>query len=223
MTNSLRRVPAVLGLLALGAVGLLLGSGARADEGTGAQQARGTWVYDVRVVRVDSADPTVLETAPPWEPAGAAGARTTATWADLWAGLKHRGRATILLDQRSTAMVGVKTSFKQNRKRPALTLQNRAAPPNELWGVTFVDTGANVELVPMSDGLQYAIDVRWEDAPTAEGTGPLGSAEWNGSCSNFKAGETLVLSQRQQQAAGAVSPPGLEIYVLVTGWSAPAK
>lgn len=222
MTNPLRLSPVLLGLLALGAFGLVVGPGARAEDGSVPQKAPGTWVYDVRVVRVDAAQPAVLEVAPPWQPAGASGATTTAAWADLLAGLKGRGRATILLDQRLTAIDSTPTDFRQERKRMVLTLQNRAAN-TESWSSSFLETGTNGQLVADSDSLQYRIDVRWEEPPTADGAGPLGSASWKGAHSRFTAGETLVLSQRQQQVAGEATVQGLEIYVFVTAWAVPAK
>ncbi len=222
MTNSTRWLPVVVGLLALGAVGLLVGPGARAEEGAGTPKAPGTWVYDVRVVRVDPAESAVLEVAPPWQPAGAAGATTTATWADLLAGLKVRGRATILLDQRLTAIGGVPTGFRQERKRVVLTLQNRAGT-TENWTSSYIETGAKGELSATSEGLRYELDVRWEERPTTDGTAPLGNASWQGSHSTFTAGETLVLSHRQQQVDGEGSSQGLEIYVFVTGWPVPTK
>ena len=221
MSHSLRLMPAVLGLLALGTVGLLVGPGARADEGTPAPKLPATWVYDVRVVRIDAADSAVLEVAPPWEPAGAAGTTTTSTWADLLVGLKARGRATILLDQRSTAWSGVRTALQQVRRRPLLTLRNRNGA-TDLWEASYVETGTKAELVSSSHGLSYDVNVRWEESPGADLT-PLGSTEWSGSCSDIKSGETLVLSHRQQQVAQAPAPQGLEIYVFITGWSVPAK
>jgi len=221
MTNSRRLIPAALALLALGTMGLLIGPGARAEEGTATPKLPATWVYDVRVVRVD-ADAAVVEVAPSWEPAGASGATTTSTWADLLAGLKARGRTTILLDQRSTTWSDVKTALKQERRRPLLTLRNRNGP-TDIWEASYVETGAKAELVSTSHGLSYDVNVRWEEAPGEGGLAPLGSTEWSGACSDLKAGETLVLSHRQQQVAQPPGPQGLEIYVFITGWSVPAK
>jgi len=224
MMKSLHLIPAALGFLGLGALGLLVGPGARAGEPVAAPQGPATWIYDVRVVRVDPVDSAVVEVSPPWQPAGTAGASTTATWAELLAGVKGRGRATIMLDQRLTAISSAQTLFEQTRKRAALALQSRSGS-SENWNTTVVETGARGELQSLSDGLQYRIDVRWEDVPPADGTAPLDlrSAEWKGSCPNFKAGETLVLSHRQQQSAEAATTKGLEMYVFVTGWSVPAK
>lgn len=220
--NSLRLVPALLGLVALATIGLLVGPGAHAEDGAAAPKPPESWVYDVRVVRVDSADSTVLEVAPTWEPAGASGATTTSTWADLLTGVKGRGRATILLDQRLTAMSGVRTVFKQERRRPVLSLRNRSGSSDN-WEAAYVETGTKGEFVSSREGLQYEVNVRWEEAPAADGTAPVASAEWSGSCAKFKAGETLVLSHRQQQVVKAPALQGLEIYVFVTGWSVPAK
>ena len=153
MTKSTGLLPAVLGLLALGAVGLLVGPGARAEEGAGAPKASGTWVYDVRVVRVDPAESAVLEVAPPWQPGGAAGATTTAAWADLLAGLKVRGRATILLDQRLTAIGGVTTEFRQERKRMVVTLQHRAGN-TESWASSFIELSHRQQQVAGDAALQ---------------------------------------------------------------------
>ena len=223
MKNAPRLIPALLGLFVLGVIGLLIGPGARAGEGLAPQQAPGTWVYDVRVVRVDPVESAVVETAASWQPSGSAGAITTTAWADLLAGLKGRGRTTILFDQRVTAISGVQTEFRQERKRPVMTLVSRSAN-SESWSSTYIETGTSGDLVSKSDALQYRIAVRWEEISSTDGTAPVGSTTWSGSRSNSASGETLVLSHRQQQqVAGAPSSKGLEIYVLITGWLVLAK
>ena len=227
MTKSTRLLPAVLGLLALSAVALVLERGAGAEEGTPARKAPATWVFDVRVVRVDEVSPATVEAAPSWQPSGEAGATTKAPWADLLTGLKARGRTTILLDQRVTAFDREKTEFKQDRKRVVLLLRNRQDNPQgklDISDSSYVETGTRGELVPSPDLLTYAFDARWEEGPGTDGTpSPLGSTTWRGSHANFPSGETLVLSYRQQPVPGPTGTPGLEIYVFVTGWSAAAK
>jgi hypothetical protein len=225
--NSLHRVPALLTLLALGALGLLVGSAARAEDGAAARQGSATSVYDVRVVRVDPVESTVLEVAPPWQPVVAVGATTSVAWADLLAGLKRRGRTTILLDQRVTAIGGVPAEFKQERKCAVLMLSDRTvqdtAAKTETWRSMYNATGTSGQLVTTPDGLQYRVEVLWDERPTADGTAPMGNTSWKGSYSNLKAGETLVLSHRQQQVAGTEPIQSIEIYVLVTGWPVSAK
>ncbi len=230
MTSPRRRLPSILGLLALAAVGLLLERGAGAGDGAGggasAPPAPTTWVFDVRLVRV-SVSPATVEAAPPWQPPGATGATTKAPWADLLTGLKARGRTTILLDQRVTAIDREKTECRQDWKRVALMLRNRQDNPEgkiELSDVSYVETGTKGELTPSSDGLRYQFDVRWEEAPPTEGAAPIGSVSWRGSHSSIPAGETMVLSYRQQQVAGKdKGPEGLELYVLVTAWPVPSR
>lgn len=227
MTNGARLRPAILGLLALCAGGLLLENGARAGDGPSAPPLPTTWVYDVRVVRVDATAPATVEAAPPWQPPGATGATTKAAWADLLAGLKARGRTTILLDQRVTALHQEKTELKQDWRRVALTLRTRQdglQGKTELSDASYVETGTRGELTPSFDGLRYQFEVRWEEAPPTEAGAPLGSVSWRGSHSSLPSGETMVLSYRQQLATGKDGgAPGLELYVLVTGWPVPAK
>gem|GEM_PF-6126459 len=227
MKISSRVIPAILSLFALGAFGLLVGSGARAEEGAAARQASVTWVYDVRVVRVDQMVSATVEVGPPWQLSGAAGATTKTPWAELLASLKARGRTTILLDQRVTAIEErEKAVFRQERKRAVLLLRNRQDSSQgklELSDSSYVEVGTKGELGPFAGGLGYDIDARWEEGPTTDGTTPLGSATWRGSHANFPPGETLVVSHRQQQIAGTTGSEGLEIYVFVTGWPAPAK
>jgi hypothetical protein len=70
--------------------------------------------------------------------------------------------------------------------------------------------------------LENEIDVRWEEGSPTDGAAPQGSASWKGAAP-LPAGETLVLSHRQQVIAGKSGLEGLEIYVLVTGWPVPPK
>lgn len=215
VTSPRRWVPAVLGLVVLGTAAVLLGPRARAEDAPSAPKVPEAWVYDIRVVRVDPSDPAVVETAPTWKPAGATGASTTATWADLLGGLKARGATTILLDQRVTTVAGVATEFKQQRRRPVLSLRNRAANA-ETWETMYIETGTSGQLVSTAHGLQYMIDVSWEEAPKEDGTGPVGNVSWKGTRSGGATVETLVLSHRQQ-VAGSTGQRGLEIYVFITG------
>jgi hypothetical protein len=221
MPKSPRRFPSWLGLVALGAFGLLVGPGARADEGSSGKPASGTRVYDVRVVRVDATDSAVVETPPSWQAGGTAGATTTAPWADMLGALRRRGRATVLLDQRLTTTQGMPTDFSQEQRRSVLSLVNRT-DKTDVWQSTYVETGASGQLASGSDGLRYSVKVSWEDRPSAEEMASFASASWKGSHPDPAAGETLVLSYRQQ-IAGDTASRGLEIYVLVTGWVVAGK
>ena len=224
MSKAQRRRPAVLGIVGLASFGLLVGQGARAEDGPVAPRppaasAHESVVFDVRVVRVDPADPTVVEAPPPWQPGGAAAATTTLPWADLLAGLKARGRTTILLDQRVTATDGTPTEFKQERRRAAQTLRHRNAmndAKTEVWETTFAESGASGELVVGPDGLRYRVDVRWDERAAMDEVASAESASWRGSHAPFPTGETLVLSHRQQHLSGEGVLRALELYVLVT-------
>jgi hypothetical protein len=219
--SSLRRLLLALGLAALGAVHS--SAGARAEDEPTVQRPPGTWVYDVRVVRIDPSAAAVLEAAPTWNSVDPAGAVTTATWGDLLGSLKQRGRATILLDQRVTAIEGARSEFGQWRKRPVLSLQHRATGV-ETWSASYVETQTSGELLSGRGGsLEYRVRATWEEAPKGEGTGPLGEVTWKGSRMGFASGETLVLSHRHQQVPEAVPPQGLEIYVFVTGSLLPPR
>lgn len=217
MLTSLRRwVPGVLVLAMLGVAGFLLGPRARAEDVPSTPKVPESWVYDVRVVRVDTTDPAVVETAPPWKAAGTSAASTSSPWSDLLAGLKARGRTTILLDQRVTAGDGIPTEIKHRRKRSVLALRARAGNA-ETWETSFLESGTSGELVATAHGLHYTIDVTWEDAPKADGTGSVSSASWKGTRFGGAPAETLVLSHRQQQVSESAEPRGLEIYVFMTG------
>lgn len=222
MATSTHRFPAAGGLVVLAMAGLLVGSDARAGEDATGPKATGAWTYDVRIVRVDAPDPAVLEAAPSWQPTGASGATTAAPWADLLAGLKARGRATILMDQRLTASGGGPAEFKQERRRGAVVLRTRMSTA-ENWEMSYVETGTNGQLLARAEGLEYDVRVRWEEDPGADGTTTVGSTTWKGSYPHVAAGETLVLSYRQQQVGAGAAVQGLEIYVLVTGWPLRAK
>jgi hypothetical protein len=225
MANVLRRAPALLGLVALGAVGLLVERAARAEDGEASPRAPETWVLDVRVVRLDPADAGAVEVAPTWQTAGA-GATTTAVWADLLKDLKARGRTTILLDQRLTAIGGVPMSFKQTRMLPLVMLRSRA-DKQELWETSYRETGTKGLIEGMTEagvkGMRYEIDVTWEEPQSKDGMLPISTTSWKGSHSSLLVNETLVLTHRQQWTAGEAATHGIEIYVLVTARSLPAK
>jgi hypothetical protein len=220
--NLLRPRLAAFGAVAFAALAVTLGSSVRAEDAPTSRRTPTTWVYDVRVVRVDAAESAIVESAPAWQPAGAGGAVTTAPWADLLAGLKARGRTTTLLDQRLTALGGATTEFRQTRRRPFLQLASRANEM-EAWSTTYIETGASGDLLATADGLTYRVDVTWEERPAADESVSLGSASWKGSHATFKAGETLVLSHRQQQPSGEGSAQAIEIYAFVTASSVAAR
>ena len=221
MAIVLRQAPVLLGLVALGAVGLLVERAARAEDGEAAPRAPGTLVCDVRVVRVDPADPAAVEAAPAWQTADA-GATTIVAWAELLTGLKARGRTTILLDQRLTAIGGVPMSFKQTRMLPLVMLRSRA-DKQEFWETSYRETGTKGMIEAGVNGMRYEIDVTWEEPQSKDGMLPISTTSWKGSHSSLSVGETLVLTHRQQWTAGEAATHGIEIYVLVTARALPGN
>lgn len=205
------------GVVALAVVAALgvAASGARAEDEV--KPARATWVYDVRVVRVDTEVAATVATAPPWQADGRD--TTDVRWPELLASLGARGRTTILLDQRVTAVSGEPTEFRQLRKRPVRALRHRtvAAPEQagaELWETSSVETGVRGSMSASPHGLSFQLEASWEQ-PGEDRMPIVQEASWKGSHAPLADGETLVLHLRQQPPSAADGPGGLEIYVLV--------
>jgi hypothetical protein len=216
MLRPLRLALPLLGLLALAAVGLLLGPRARAEDASPARPT-GTWFYDVRIVRVDPTAAATIEVAPTWKSVEAEPERgiTTTAWADLLAGLKARGGTTILFDQRVTTRMGVVADFSQKTKKLVPMMQSRTKE-QEVWTSSYLETGVTGQLIPAPEGLQYMFEVNWDGGAADAGSGPFASATWRGATAGLATGTTLALWHRQQAAPDTSVRHGTEIYVFVT-------
>lgn len=206
----------VLGL-ALLAGGLLATSGDQAWGDDGPSDAlSGVWVYDVRVVRVDTTTPEITETSAPWEVTDG-GPTVTTAWPVLLKQLKERGRTTLLVDQRVTAMAGTEAVVTQKRDRQIRMFQNQDLH-NERWQSSTISTGCTAKLSMQAPGfLRYSVQVSWEMGPEDSDLRPLaGSTAWSGTYPALR-GETLVLSYREQVVYADREPRGVEIHVFVTG------
>jgi hypothetical protein len=216
---------AAVGLLLVSGAGLLGATRARAEDAPAAGRAPTTWVYDVRVVRVDlgdaaPADPTT------WKPQGDVGATTAMPWSEILATLAARGEATILLDQRVTAIEENPIQFRQKKQRRLLTLRSRQRHNEEItdfYDGTYAESGAEGDLLVGRGGLQYSVDVSWESNVGEEGVGSVNRATWKGSRVGFGSRESLVLSHRMQETLPGPKRGTTEIYVVITGAPLPTK
>ena len=209
MRTSLTFLAAMALLLAASTV--LTGDAARAGEDAAA--AKGVWIYDVRVVRVDPSTREVAES--PDAIPGLTGTTTKASWRECLAALKQRGATTILMDQNVTTLPGKKASAKRDRTVPILAL-NFANRNDEQKRASNVKTGCRLDVVPSGQVLDYSLAVRWSLAAAKPSDAPEQFvAEWSGAHPNLQ-GETLVLHYREQVEQGR-SSRAIEIYGLVTG------
>lgn len=174
----------------------------------------GVWVYDVRVVRVDTPTPEAVEAALPWEAAGTSTVDTP--WPVLLQQLKARGATTILLDQRVTGCPGYTVTASQTRDRQIETLVNRDLA-NERWQGSPCVTGCTAKLETSTRNvLEYNVEARWEIRSEVERVRPIFcSSRWDGTHPDLT-GRTLVLSYREQAETWGDARVGVEIHAFVT-------
>ena len=226
----------VLTLILLAAA-LLPGDRARADDkrpGSKRPDARGSTgslsqVFDIRMVRVEASHPEGIEQPCPLLSGSAT--TTQASWPEILAALKKRGKTTVLMDARTTTSPGKVTKVSEERQVPVILPQSRVEragqAASENLAAARLRTGCKAELV-VSEGarpgapsvafLEYKLETRGTMSATLPGaTGPTESLHvWQGTHPALS-GETLVLSHRQQVITpGEDAPRGVEIYCLVS-------
>jgi hypothetical protein len=189
----------------------LAGDGARAEEGAAA-----AWVFDVRVVRVEARDASVVEKGPAWADGGSHPIVSTA-WPELLAALKERGTTLLALDRRIT-VVGAREAEVVETHMRTLQRFERRDQHNASFVSGAVETGTKAKLGP-GDPLGYEVEVKWE-IPAADPDVPLVAlTRWKGTCASLDDGRTLVLVHRAQVPSGArdAPPVPVEVYAFVTG------
>lgn len=192
----------------------------RGEEGENAPAVE-TWVFDVRVVRVDAATPEAVETPAPWEADGSC--TTTTPWPELLKQLKARGKTTLLLDQRITALADLEAVASQTRDRQIQQMQSRDFN-NERWQSAPLMTGCTAKLKVAAAVLSYQVEARWEIRADVESVRPLMcTTKWAGTFPVTPAGETLVLTYREQVETWGEDRVGQEIHAFVTARRLPAR
>jgi hypothetical protein len=201
--------------LALLAVCLLATPGDRAwSDEKGGDVRDGMWVFDLRVVRVDVTTPEVTETPLPWE----AGSPLISTpWPELLKTLKGRGKTTLLLDQRGTAVWNQELVLSQFHDLQIESFQNRDFN-NERWSASTLSYGCSAKLRPSDlELVKYDLEAKWlllredpEERPI------VGATKWSGTAPALT-GKTLALGYREQLEVLQEPVRGVEIHVFVTG------
>ncbi|MHC5011483.1 MAG: hypothetical protein ACYTG6_11110 [Planctomycetota bacterium] len=196
---------AVLGLT----LAVLPGGNVRAEGEEGVPEA--VWTYDVRVVRVDLPVPERAE-----QPAWGESATIGMSWPEILAALKARGKTTLLLDQRITAVAGLAATARQKHTSQIQAFQNRDMA-NERWQGALIDFGCTAYLLS-ADVLEYDVEARWLLPPLAEEAPQptQATASWKGT-HPLLGGRTLVLWQSEQVELPAGHRMAVELHVFVTG------
>lgn len=201
-------------LVALGALALwLTASSGRAARAEPPGQAGRSWIFDVRIVRVDLGDGTRAEQRPAFQAAerGTTEIRPEA----VLAALQARGTTRLLLDQRITTMHDMECTVEQQSAEPQLVVQLKDGN-SEQQRSTIVQTGASVGLQQTAESLRYAIQLNWSTPAQPSVGSPVHRTSWKGSHPGL-AGRTLVLHYAQQHAQGSAT----EIYVLIRAQEGP--
>ena len=183
-----------------------------------------TEVYDLRIVRVETPVPEGIEAPCPI----LTGAETTtsASWPDLLAAVKKRGRARILLDRRITSAPGQLAKAYEERQVPIIAPQSRTREADgavrENLAAARYRSGCKLDLVTSQrpDGvwLGYKVEVRGVlEAMSKEATAATETLHtWEGGHRSFT-GRTFVLTHREQvQDPGDAAARGVELYCFVT-------
>ena len=221
----------VLSILCLATAALLPGHRAEAEDTPRTERApakTGTslYVFDVRIVRVETPEPEGIEQPCPF--LSGSGSTTRATWPEILTALKKRGRTTVLMDGRTTTLDGVKTRILGERAIPGMAVQSRvlkgSGETSENLNAVTMRTGSTVELVVSSvrattnKQLHYQLDTRATLAATHPGATGFNEAKhsWEGSHPVLD-DETLVLTHRQQVLTpGKTAATGFEIYCFIS-------
>lgn len=226
----------VLTLVLLGAA-LLPGDRARADDKRpeskrpdGKQPADPSLlVFDIRMVRVETSHPEGIEQPCPLLSGDAS--TTRASWPEILAALKKRGKTTVLMDARTTTYPGRLTKVSEERQVPVILVQSRiqkaGQPAAENLAAARLRTGCKAELV-VSEGalpgaasvalLEYKLETRGTMSATFPGAASSTETlhSWMGAHPALNA-ETLVLTHRQQVfTPGEDAPRGVEIYGFIS-------
>jgi hypothetical protein len=212
---------AVLALLGAAAL-LLLSPTPRARAGDPPAAPAGVWVHDVRVVRVDLTHPETAEQAGPFPELGQ-GTTITLPWNVVLARLKERGRTTLLLDQRVTAMPAVKSTAQEERNVQVVQ-EVQEDQHVTTWRAQNVKTGVRFTQTSTAESMAYELEVKDVVAPPVDKTSPTETVvSWNGTHPPLR-GTTLVLHHRRQvMALRDAAPCGVELYGFVTGRFVPSR
>ena len=220
----------VLSILCLATAALLPGHRAEAEDTPRTERApakTGTslYVFDVRIVRVETPEPEGIEQPCPF--LSGSGSTTRATWPEILTALKKRGRTTVLMDGRTTALHGTKTRISEERSIPGMAVQSRvlkgSGETSENLHAVNTRIGCTVELL-VSDvrtaykQLHYNLQTRATLATTHPGATRFNEARhsWEGSHPALD-NETLVLTHRQQVLTpGEAAATGIEIYCFIS-------
>lgn len=203
-----------LGLIVLGLLALPL-STATAEDVTGAEKAPALWVFDVRVVRIYG-DPVKGLQPTPFE---AEGSTTSAAWPQIIQVLTARGTADVLLDQRISAIVGMRAEAKTQSTFPIERFDNRAGG-QEVRRFDRIDTSMSVH-VKVDKLLEYGVDARWLHWYPKEGAAPTASTKWQGTHPPIKTGRSLFFASRRHIHDVEGKRELAEIYTIITTVSAP--
>ncbi|MDJ0972900.1 MAG: hypothetical protein QNJ98_00395 [Planctomycetota bacterium] len=180
--------------------------GAQADE----KPSAGLWVYDVRVVHVQSDAVKGLEPAP-WE----GGASTVATsWKEHLAALQARGKAFVMLDQRASGAQGALAELTTQTEVPLMRFDHKSIQ-GETRRFDRVRTGVDARLKTLA-GLEYSIAVNWlHYAPTQDAV-PTGKTAWKGTHPPIADGRTLALVHREHIRGRGGEIETAEIHCFIT-------
>ncbi len=177
------------------------GDAAEAEDGK-LRKLPKAWVYELRIVRVDPADPKASEAGSPFPELQ--GTTLGLGWPDILARLKQRGTTRVLMDTRVTARAGVRSTTLEESTTPVMAI-NSQDRNNEQYRAQMIRQGCSFTQTTVPD-LTYDLQVRGAlDAPGRMRAPVSYSVAWKGTHPLLD-GRTLVLEHRQQVAVVAKAP-----------------
>ncbi|MDA1194032.1 MAG: hypothetical protein O2894_02505 [Planctomycetota bacterium] len=184
---------------------------AQAEEGA----EEPVWIYEVRVVRVDPVMAEGTEAPSPFPELQ--GTTVTLAYPEMLTRLKARGRTHVLMDQRISALPGIKSLASEESSEPVLVL-NSEDLTNAQYRASVVRTGCHFEQTTDTRHLDYSLQVTGNlNPPQPKTPSPSYAVSWRGSHLPLN-GRTLVLVHRRQiQRPGAAEALGVEHYAFITG------
>lgn len=170
----------------------------------------GLWIYDVRVVHVQTDAVKGLEPAP-WE---GGPSTVTTTWREHLEALRARGSVFVMLDQRASGARGAQAELQTQSVTPMKRFDHQSIQ-GETRRFDRMTTGVTV-MLETTAGLEYDVEIGWLHYAPRDDAVPTGSTSWKGTHPAIPDGRTLALVHREHIRGRTGEIETAEIHCFIT-------